>query len=228
MGSTLQLLSPAGRDELRELWEANREEILQAWKEQGKKGRPWSARKWTITISTVLDRFKYGKNNLAGRSYETYRSASQERRHLFKLVLPGRMQRRGFTGRWAGEAKAIGEPRETHRDGRVEIGWKLKSKELQPSNQNLKHKGFKYNETRIWIYSWRNKGIHHQTTGRPIPYCRQKTKPMRTSGLKGRWSSPLDRLKNYYEDVRPIRQTIENRSLTGGTSIKTRPTQGSI
>lgn len=41
-----QLLSPAGRDELRELWEANREEILQAWKEQGKKGRPWSARKF--------------------------------------------------------------------------------------------------------------------------------------------------------------------------------------
>jgi len=34
--------------------------------------------------------------------------------------------------------------------------------------------------------------------------------------LEGEMIVTLDRLKNYYEDVRPIRQTIENRSLTGG------------
>jgi len=37
--------------------------------------------------------------------------------------------------------------------------------------------------------------------------------------LEGEMIVTLDRLKNYYEDVKPIRQTIENRSLTGAGGL---------
>ena len=37
------LISPAGRDELRALWEAHRDELMHEWTESGRKGSPWAA-----------------------------------------------------------------------------------------------------------------------------------------------------------------------------------------
>jgi hypothetical protein len=40
------LSSPAGKDELRDLWLLHREEILSEWKKQGRRGLPWGAREF--------------------------------------------------------------------------------------------------------------------------------------------------------------------------------------
>jgi hypothetical protein len=40
------LSSPAGQDEARELWVNNREELLEEWKRQGHRGKPWAQREF--------------------------------------------------------------------------------------------------------------------------------------------------------------------------------------
>ncbi len=37
------LSSPAGRDELRKLWETHRAELLEEWQREGRRGKPWAA-----------------------------------------------------------------------------------------------------------------------------------------------------------------------------------------
>jgi hypothetical protein len=41
------LISPAGRDELRELWFKYREEILKQWKAEGRRGKPWAEKEFS-------------------------------------------------------------------------------------------------------------------------------------------------------------------------------------
>ena len=43
---TFSLVSPAGRDELRELWNQNREELIAEWKGAGKRGLPWAVKEF--------------------------------------------------------------------------------------------------------------------------------------------------------------------------------------
>jgi hypothetical protein len=40
------LVSPAGRDELKELWFQHRDELLAEWKQEGHRGLPWAAKEF--------------------------------------------------------------------------------------------------------------------------------------------------------------------------------------